>query len=72
MRFFFLFGNALFAKTDNKFLYRCEEQCIKYVSAKSQSMFLTKLIDENFFSKEELDVVDELYKKMYAEYTKEG
>ena len=34
-----------------------QTESIKYVSAKSQSMFLTKLIDENFFSEEELDVI---------------
>ena len=34
-----------------------QTESIKYVSAKSQSMFLTNLIDENFFSEEELDVI---------------
>lgn len=34
-----------------------QTESIKYVSAKSQSMFLTKLIEENFFSEEELDVI---------------
>ena len=34
-----------------------QTESIKYVSAKSQSMFLTKLIDEKFFSEEEFDVI---------------
>lgn len=34
-----------------------QTESIKYVSAKSQSMFLTKLIDEGFFSDDELDVI---------------
>ena len=34
-----------------------QTESIKYVSAKSQSMFLTKLIEEKFFSEEEFDVI---------------
>ena len=33
------------------------KMAIKYVSAKSQSMFLTRLSDEDFFSDDELDVI---------------
>ena len=34
-----------------------QTESIKYVSARSQSVFLTKLIEEGFFSEEELGVV---------------
>lgn len=34
-----------------------QTKSIDYVSAKSQSMYLSKLIDINFFSEEELDVI---------------
>ena len=34
-----------------------QNESIKYVSAKSQSMFLTRLSDEGFFSDDELDVI---------------
>ncbi len=34
-----------------------QKEAIKYVSAKSQAEFLTKLIDKNFFTEEELTVI---------------
>lgn len=34
-----------------------QTKSINYVSAKSQSQYLTKLVDENFFSDEELNVI---------------
>ena len=34
-----------------------QSESIKYVSAKSQSMYLTKLVDDGFFSDEEIDVI---------------
>ena len=34
-----------------------QTESIKYVSAKRQSMFLTRLSDEGFFSDDELDVI---------------
>lgn len=34
-----------------------QSQSIKYVSANSQSKFLSKMIDDNFLSQEEIDIV---------------
>jgi ribonuclease-3 family protein len=34
-----------------------QEEAIKFVSAKSQASFLKKMIDENFFTEEELSIV---------------
>ena len=34
-----------------------QEEAVKFVSAKSQASFLKKMIDENFFSEEELSIV---------------
>ena len=34
-----------------------QKEAVKYVSASSQSMYLKKMIDENFLSSEELNVV---------------
>ena len=34
-----------------------QKEAVKYVSANSQSMYLKKMIDENFLSSEELNVV---------------
>ncbi len=34
-----------------------QKEAIKYVSASAQASFLQKMIDSNFFSEEELDVV---------------
>ena len=34
-----------------------QNEAIKYVSAKSQATFLNKLLDDNFFSESELDII---------------
>lgn len=34
-----------------------QKEAIKYVSAKSQALYLSKLIDNNFFNEEELSVI---------------
>jgi ribonuclease-3 family protein len=34
-----------------------QEEAVKFVSAKSQASFLKKMIDENFFTEEELSIV---------------
>ena len=34
-----------------------QEEAVKFVSAKSQTSFLKKMIDENFFTEEELSIV---------------
>lgn len=34
-----------------------QTESIKYVSAKSQAMFLTKLVDKDFFTSEEIDII---------------
>ena len=36
---------------------KLQSESIKYVSAKSQAMYLKKLMDANYFSKEELDII---------------
>lgn len=34
-----------------------QKEAVKYVSAKNQRVFLEKLIDENFFTEEELEII---------------
>ena len=36
---------------------KLQKEAVKYVSAKSQRVFLEKLINQNFFNQEEIDII---------------